>query len=546
MRPLKFNLNQLNLSVRKFIYDKFFNPNIKNNSYLLLDRSITALIIINLFGMLIETVPAIYQSHQSSFHLFDQISILIFSIEYVLRIYVIPEDLEFSNKKNPRIAYFFSPFALIDLIAILPFYLGAFVDIDLRILRALRLLRLFKLFRTVAPAFKAFNQQNHGATFRKKLYLIVYDSEKNNKLHEIFDFFIILWVIISVVCVVLESISSFAYYFSTVFSVIDTIAVGIFSTEYLMRLYSCVENPKYQHWLKGRLDTAKEGANIIDLLSILPFFLEAFLGPLFDLRFLRVFRLMRLLKLMRYSDAAKALISSAKKEWPVMKASLFIMLLLVLLSACLGYVFEHDAQPDKFENIPQSIYWAVITLASVGYGDIAPITPMGRFITIILALVGIGIFAIPAAVLSSSLGEQIRVGREKVLNDLYSMLSDGVLSPEERQLIDIEAKKFKISNEEVDQLVERAKNERRQRESDENRERLLLEILNLTRKGQLDFEKCAQDPKFAAEQFKTTLNQLQQLLKIANIKEMQSFLEDENNSTPIQLKIAKLLMDKPQ
>ena len=85
-----------------------------------------------------------------------------------------------------------------------------------------------------------------------------------------------------------------------------------------------------------------------------------------------------------------------------------------------------------------------------------------------------------------------------------------------------------------------------ERESDENRERLLLEILNLTRKGQLDFEKCAQDPKFAAEQFKTTLNQLQQLLNIANIKEMQSFLEDENNSTPIQLKIAKLLMDKPQ
>lgn len=544
MNFMILNIRQLNLKVRKFIYNKFFNPDIKNNYYHLIDKTITSLIILNLFGMLIETVPAIYNLHKSSFHLFDQISILVFTIEYILRIYVVPEDLNFSNKKNPRITYFFSPFALIDLFAILPFYLGTFVDIDLRILRALRLLRLFKLFRTVAPAMKEFNQLNHGASFRKKLYLIVNESEQKNKLHEIFDFFIILWVIISVVCVVLESISSFAYYFSTIFSVIDTIAVGIFSTEYLIRLYSCVENPKYQHWFKGRLGTAKQGSNIIDLLSILPFFLETLLGHLFDLRFLRVFRLMRLLKLMRYSDATKALISSAKKEWPVMKASLFIMLLLVLLSACLGYVFEHEAQPDKFENIPQSVYWAVITLASVGYGDIVPVTPMGRFITIILALVGIGIFAIPAAVLSSSLGEQIRVGREKVLNDLYSMLSDGVLSDEERQLIDVEAKKFKISKEEVEQLIDRAKIERQKRESDQNRERLLLEILNLSKKGQLDFERCSQDPLFATEQFKITLSQLQQIVKISNNDEMRSILEDKNNSTPTQLKIAKLLMDK--
>jgi voltage-gated potassium channel len=545
MKFMLLNIRQLNLKVRKFIYNKFFNPDIKNNYYHLIDKTITSLIILNLFGMLIETVPAIYNLHKSSFHLFDQISILVFTVEYILRIYVVPEDLNFSNKKNPRIAYFFSPFALIDLIAVLPFYLGTLVDIDLRVLRVLRLLRLFKLFRTVAPAIKEFNQLNYGASFRKKLYLIVNESEQKNKLHEIFDFFIILWVIISVVCVVLESISSLAYYFSTVFSVIDTIAVGIFSTEYLIRLYSCVENPKYQHWFKGRLEAIKEGPNIVDLLSILPFFLETLLGHLFDLRFLRVFRLTRLLKLMRYSDATKALVVSAKKEWPVMKASLFIMMLLVLLAACFGYIFEHEAQPDKFENIPQSIYWAVITLASVGYGDITPVTAMGRFITVFLALLGIGIFAIPAAVLSSSLGEEIRIGRETVMNDLYIMLSDGILSDEEREQIDAEAKKFKISKEEVEQLVARAKIERLKRESDENRERLLIEILNLSKKGQLDFERCSQDPLFATEQFKITLSQLQQILKVSNTEEISFILEDKNNSTPTQLKVAKILMDKP-
>jgi len=544
MRLKQFNLTQMNLRMRKFIYDKFFNQDIKNNLYHFIDQSITYLIVLNLLGMLIETIPAIYNSYKSLFHLFDEISIFIFSIEYVLRIYVSPEDPLYAGKKNPRKVYFFSAFALIDLLAIIPFYLGAFLTVDLRVLRVLRLLRLFKLFRTVAPALKEFLEKNHQATFRKKLYLVVYDTEKDNKLHEIFDFFIIIWVIISVICVVLESISSLAYYFSTVFTLIDTIAVAIFSTEYLMRLYTCVENPQYKHWLKGRLATAKEASNVIDLLSILPFFLETLLGHIFDLRFLRVFRLMRLLKLMRYSDATKALMTSAKKEWPVMKASIFIMGLLVMLSACLGYVFEHEAQPDKFENIPQSMYWAVITLASVGYGDIVPITPMGRFITIILALLGIGIFAIPAAVLSSSLGEQLRVGREKLLNELYSMIADGELSDEKRKLIDVEAKKYKISKEEVDQLLEKEKKEAHYRLIEEKREKLLAEILESSKSKNVDFEKCILDPIFAAEQLKIKLSQLQQILQISDQRGIQSYLENQNHATPMQREIIKLLIDR--
>ena len=154
---------------------------------------------------------------------------------------------------------------------------------------------------------------------------------------------------------------------------------------------------------------------IIDILAVLPFFLEAFLHHLFDLRFLRVFRLLRLLKLTKYTGSTKTLYTVIKREWPVMSASVFIMMLLVILTASLGYLFEHEAQPDKFENIPASIYWAVITLASVGYGDLYPVTPVGRMMTIILALLGIGIFAIPAAILSSAFSDQLRkIGRAHV------------------------------------------------------------------------------------------------------------------------------------
>jgi voltage-gated potassium channel Kch len=198
-----------------------------------------------------------------------------------------------------------------------------------------------------------------------------------------------------------------------------------------LRLYCCVEEPGYQRALAGRLKLAKSTSSIIDLLAIAPFFLEVFLHHLFDLRFMRVFRLLRLLKLTRYTGATQSLSKVVVREWPVMAASAFIMLLLVVMTASLGYLFEHEAQPEKFENIPQSIYWAVITLASVGYGDISPVTPAGRAMTIVLALIGIGIFAIPAALLSSAFSDQLKMDREALVNKLYEMLSDGNIDESE-------------------------------------------------------------------------------------------------------------------
>ena len=192
----------------------------------------------------------------------------------------------------------------------------------------------------------------------------------------------------------------------------------------------------------------------------MPFYLEAFLHHLFDLRFLRVFRLLRLLKLTRYTGATKTLTQVIVREWPVLAASAFVMMLLVVLTASLGYLFEHEAQPDKFENIPQSIYWAVITLASVGYGDISPVTPMGRIMTIVLALLGIGIFAIPAALLSSAFSDQLRIERETLRDEVYHMLADGTISEHEADKINAEAKRLHLSEDEVKRMIDKAKRER--------------------------------------------------------------------------------------
>ena len=227
-----------------------------------------------------------------------------------------------------------------------------------------------------------------------------------------------------------------------------------------MRMYACVEEPGYKGSIIGRLKQAKSPSTLIDFLAILPFFLEVFLHHLIDLRFLRVFRLARLLKLTRGSDATAVLVKVVVREWPIMSASAFIMLLLVILTASLGYLFEHDAQPDKFENIPQSIYWAVVTLASVGYGDISPITPIGRFMTVVMSLLGIGIFAIPAALLASAFGDQLHKERELMKSNLRIMMKDGHLDEQEIAQLRVEAKRLHITIEELNALLEQVHNDR--------------------------------------------------------------------------------------
>lgn len=450
-------------SFRGKVYHFFFDPHGKETYAQHVDNWLAALIIANVAAMLFEIVPAVYEPYKRWFHLFDVFSIIIFTFEYCVRLYIAPEDPEFAKSRWPRLKYAFSLYALIDLLAILPFYLSAFVTIDLRLLRVLRLLRLLKLFRVVLPAVHEFLEANRGRTFRQKIYALVFPSDYGGKLHEYYDFFIVFWVLISVLAVILESVDAIYYNLAVEFVVLDAMAVLVFAFEYAFRLYSCVENPKYAHWFSGRFRYARSPVAVIDLLAIMPFFLEVFLHHLVDLRFLRAFRLMRLFKLTRYTGSTSTLFTVVRRELPIIGTSAFVMMLLVVLAASFGYLLEHEAQPEKFENIPTAIYWAVITLASVGYGDISPVTPLGRLMTVVMALLGIGIFAIPASILSSGFMQELQSQRQHLENQLFAMLEDGVLSDEERAKVEQLAHKLNISDQQLETLIDKAKRESQSR-----------------------------------------------------------------------------------
>jgi voltage-gated potassium channel Kch len=507
------------LGFRKLLYNWLLNPNYETNYHKEVDNWIGLLILANLFAMLFEHVPQVFDPNKALFHAFDVFSVTIFTIEYFLRFYLAPEDEEFSKKKMPRLRYIFSPFALIDFFAVAPFYSQSFLAIDLRVLRFLRLLRMLKLFRVLLPAISEFKELNAGRTFRQKLHALVYNSEYGGALHSLFDNFIVVWVVISVIAVVFESVQSIHYILNTEFIILDTVAVTIFTLEYFLRLYTCVEEPGFQHFLIGRLKQAKTTGSIIDFLAVLPFFLEVFLHHLFDLRFLRVFRLLRLLKLTRYTGATATLAKVIVREWPVMAAAGFVMMLLVVLTASLGYLFEHEAQPDKFENIPQAIYWAVITLASVGYGDITPVTPVGRFLTIILALIGIGIFAIPAALLSSAFSDQLIIEREELKDSLLKILAEGDISNEKAEIIRTEAERLHLTEHEVDKLLDLA----------------IAERDTIDHGARLPLSQIAQDPAHAVEHFKVLVSEIRQLSILSDHSRFESFAKDNDRLTQSEL-----------
>lgn len=483
------------LPLRKWLYSWLLDPNIPGNYQKAVDKWIGMLIVVNLFVMLFEHVPAVFEPRKEWFHFFDLFSVAIFTVEYILRFYLAPEDEEFKTRRNARLSYVFSPFALIDFLAVAPFYLQALIPVDLRVLRFLRLLRMLKLFRIVIPAYYEFVTLNAGRTFRQRVHALMFDSPYGGKMQGIFDAFIGVCVMLSVLAVVMESVQSVSYMLNMEFVILDAVAVGIFTLEYCMRMYSCVEEPGFKHAIAGRFKQARSASTMIDFLAILPFFLEVFLHHLLDLRFLRVFRLSRLLKLTRGNDATKILVKVLTREWPVISAAAFIMLLLVVLTASLGYLFEHEVQPDKFENIPTSIYWAVITLASVGYGDISPITVPGRFMTIVLAFIGIGIFAIPAALLSSAFSDELVKERDALKREIYEMMKDGHIDPEEVNTIRSEAIRLHLSEEEVNALLLT----------------IQQDLEEKAKFAQLPIQKIAENPEFAVEHFKSLLSQIRQL-----------------------------------
>jgi voltage-gated potassium channel len=315
--------------------------------------------------------------------------------------------------------------------------------VDLRFLRLIRLIRLVKLARFIVPIWTDFLHINKGRTLRQKIYSALNRDVYSGDMHALVDITLGLIIFLSVIAVMLESVAGVHEFMAAEFILFDTFSVAVFSLEYILRLYCCVENPDTEDSFVGRLKYMLTPTAIIDLLAILPFYLVYFVQ--IDLRFLRVIRLMRLLKFTRYNKAMNMLTEVVMEQLPALSTTLFILMIMIVFAASIVFLFEHEAQPDKFTSIPEATYWAVITLLSVGYGDIYPVTPVGQFLTMLITIIGLGLVALPTGILASGFTEKMRQQTEEYKQLLEEKVSDGTLTQKEKIELSIEASSLGLS-----------------------------------------------------------------------------------------------------
>lgn len=221
------------------------------------------------------------------------------------------------------------------------------------------------------------------------------------------DYVIVALIVLNVVAVMLETMDPLYTAYGREFFVFEAISVAIFTVEYVGRLWAATEHPDYRHPLWGRLRYATSPYMLIDLLAIVPFFL----GAIVDLRFLRALRLLRflrLLKLTRYSESLQLFMRALRLKREELILTSIVGTILLLVSSSGMYFAERSAQPEVFSSIPAALWWGVITLTTVGYGDVTPVTPVGKAVGIVVAIIGIGIFALPASILASGFIEAAR------------------------------------------------------------------------------------------------------------------------------------------
>lgn len=292
-------------------------------------------------------------------------------------------------------------------------------------------------------------------TYREKVAALLAGRRPYQKMGGYLDFFLIALIMINVVAIVLESVPELTAQYYHYFLLLEVISVGIFSIEYLLRLWSCVDNIDAKQLsasnLKKRLAYIFSPLALIDLMAILPTILMMFIS--FDLRFLRVIRLFRIFKLTRYSRAMQLLLAAFKEEGSSLLAAFFIMSVVLIMASCGIYLLEHDVQPDKFGSIPDSMWWAMATLTTVGYGDVVPITPIGRFFGGVITLLSMGMVAIPTGLLASSFAEQLRKRRDAFNEAVLHSLHDGVLDEQERQHLESLRVELGLSPSEASQAI---------------------------------------------------------------------------------------------
>jgi voltage-gated potassium channel len=243
---------------------------------------------------------------------------------------------------------------------------------------------------------------------KQRIHEILGETVPGDQVGYFFDLFIIVLILLNVLAITLETVASINASYAGFFTYFEIFSVIIFTLEYLLRVWSCTEEIKddYSQPIMGRIKFMATPMAVIDLISFLPFYLTPFFA--IDLRLLRILRLLRLLKLVHYSPALTVIWVVITKQRHALTAAFFIMLVALVFTSSIIWIFEHEAQPEKFSSIPESMWWSLATLTTVGYGDVTPITNGGKIFAGLTMIIAIGLAALPIGVIATGFADEIQ------------------------------------------------------------------------------------------------------------------------------------------
>ena len=239
-------------------------------------------------------------------------------------------------------------------------------------------------------------------SIRQMVYTVLEEGQTQGGLSHVVEIALIILISTNVLAVILETVPEIYNPNKAFFSAFETFTVFAFAIEYFVRVWASVEDPRIglKHPFTGRLRFALRPMSLIDLLSFAPYFVGLLSGGALDLRALRILRLLRLLKIARYSQAMPAMLGVLYAERRALLGSFILLLCTVCITAEIMHVVEGPGQPKYFGTLPSSMYWAITTLSTVGYGDEVPLTMLGKLVAGCTMVIGLVLFAMPIGIIS--------------------------------------------------------------------------------------------------------------------------------------------------
>jgi voltage-gated potassium channel len=242
---------------------------------------------------------------------------------------------------------------------------------------------------------------------RRRLYEILHHGTIGDRTSRIAGQFIVLLIIVNLVAVALESVPDLAERYGPLFTAVEMLSLTVFSLEYGLRVWVAVDHPPYHHLRphQARLKFIFSAMGIVDLLAVLPFWFALVLPA--DLRVVQVFRVVRLLKLTRYSTGVSSLLHVIYTERRALLGCFIILMGTTLIAASVMHLIERNVQPNKFGTIPDAMWWAIVTLGTLGYGDVVPVTVLGRVVAGLTIFLGLIMIALPVGIVATAFADQI-------------------------------------------------------------------------------------------------------------------------------------------